>query len=176
MWDSFSYVFLKKNGTSIMWIKQNFLLKSTYFYLYFSYCIQLKKYRNEISFVCLWWKSSECWVIFHCIYGILFVQSTGISEELQYSISRLVKGLASSRQSARHGFSVALCQVKRHYIYTVPSYSWWLELQFLNIVYFIVIDFKSTDPSKLPKHKCGHDTWCCCRTSKVYAEGITIGM
>lgn len=55
--------------------------------------------------------------------GILFVQSTGISEELQYSISRLVKGLASSRQSARHGFSVALCQVKRHYIYTVPSYS-----------------------------------------------------
>lgn len=36
--------------------------------------------------------------------------------------------------------------------------------------------FKSTDPSKLPKHKCGHDTWCCCRTSKVYAEGITIGM
>lgn len=122
MWDSFSYVFLKKNGTSIMWIKQNFLLKSTYFYLYFSYCVQLKKYRNEISFVCLWWKSSECWVIFHCIYGILFVQSTGISEELQYSISRLVKGLASSRQSARHGFSVALCQVKKHYIYTVPGY------------------------------------------------------
>lgn len=48
---------------------------------------------------------------------ILFVQSTGISEELQYSISRLVKGLASSRQSARHGFSVALCQVKSHYVY-----------------------------------------------------------
>lgn len=59
-------------------------------------------------------KVLSVWVIFHCIYGILFVQSTGISEELQYSISRLVKGLASSRQSARHGFSVALCQVKRH--------------------------------------------------------------
>lgn len=42
-------------------------------------------------------------------------ESTGISEELQYSISRLVKGLASSRQSARHGFSVALCQILRNF-------------------------------------------------------------
>ena len=35
----------------------------------------------------------------------------GCTEELDYSIKRLVKGLASSRESARQGFSVALCQV-----------------------------------------------------------------
>ncbi|XP_061196291.1 myb-binding protein 1A-like protein [Saccostrea echinata] len=41
------------------------------------------------------------------------VDESEICEELQYSINRLVKGLASNRQSARHGFSVALCQILR---------------------------------------------------------------
>ncbi|KAK3088706.1 hypothetical protein FSP39_022609 [Pinctada imbricata] len=36
-------------------------------------------------------------------------------KELKYSVDRLVKGLASSRQSARHGFSVALCQILRNF-------------------------------------------------------------
>ncbi|XP_078335491.1 myb-binding protein 1A-like protein [Crassostrea virginica] len=43
------------------------------------------------------------------------IDESCISDELQYSINRLVKGLASSRQSARHGFSVALCQILRNF-------------------------------------------------------------
>ncbi|KAJ8312866.1 hypothetical protein KUTeg_010239 [Tegillarca granosa] len=44
-------------------------------------------------------------------------QKTKASEEmegdLKYSVNRLVKGLASSRESARQGYSVALCQILR---------------------------------------------------------------
>ncbi|XP_048746975.2 myb-binding protein 1A-like protein [Ostrea edulis] len=43
------------------------------------------------------------------------VDESGVCEELHYCINRLVKGLASSRQSARHGFSVALCQILRNF-------------------------------------------------------------
>ncbi|XP_062578911.1 myb-binding protein 1A-like protein [Saccostrea cucullata] len=43
------------------------------------------------------------------------VDKSEICEELQYSINRLIKGLASNRQSARHGFSVALCQILRSF-------------------------------------------------------------
>ncbi|CAC5414026.1 POL5 [Mytilus coruscus] len=48
---------------------------------------------------------------------------TELSEELEYSVKRLVKGLASSRETARQGFSVALCQILRKFdVVTVEEF------------------------------------------------------
>ncbi|XP_063396330.1 myb-binding protein 1A-like isoform X3 [Mytilus trossulus] len=46
-----------------------------------------------------------------------------LSQELEYSVKRLVKGLASSRETARQGFSVALCQILRKFdVVTVEEF------------------------------------------------------
>lgn len=38
-------------------------------------------------------------------------QANGVCAELEYAVQRLVKGLASNRKRARHGFYTALTQV-----------------------------------------------------------------
>ena len=43
----------------------------------------------------------------------LSVRVAGNSEELQYSVKRLVRGLGSSRAAARQGFALALCTLLR---------------------------------------------------------------